>query len=405
MFPQSSSGRSSALEALSTEARLLLSTAQYPAQQATIRALLSDDVDWGRLIAMSFDEGTQPVLWRQIRRAAPELVPIATADHLRQIERAAEFRLLYLERRLGDALAALAGAGISTLLLKGAALSYTVYGSIAERPMADIDLLVDPRRVGDARDILLSAGWKPAYPSEFDGWYETMHHLPPFVDEIVPNLEIGLDLHTELFSETHTPYQLSPEELWRDAKPAAGLPEGVFVPSRVHQLLHCCLHYAWSHRLSGTGWRTYRDIAAICGDEGFDWSDFVKRTQGCNGELAAYWSLRLARSLAGADVPDEILSHLRPSLPESLLNLLEHHFAHEAILAERICPSDRMRSLLWKYAVHSRSGGALKVASVKSTHPWHLMKRKPAASPHRYGPRTAFSASAWVGYIRSVVGQ
>src|SRR5690606_28605623 len=55
----------------------------------------------------------------------------------------------HLELRLHELVAAYAAAGISVMLLKGAALAVTVYPSFARRPMADLDLLVAPERAAE----------------------------------------------------------------------------------------------------------------------------------------------------------------------------------------------------------------------------------------------------------------
>ena len=50
-------------------------------------------------------------------------------------------------------------AKTEVVLLKGAALALTVYGSFVERPMSDVDLLVARGDAPRARDALLAAGW------------------------------------------------------------------------------------------------------------------------------------------------------------------------------------------------------------------------------------------------------
>ena len=64
----------------------------------------------------------------------------------------------------GDAVAALEEAGISPLVLKGAALAELAYGDAGARPMFDVDLLVPPARAREAMAVLGEAGWASSYP-------------------------------------------------------------------------------------------------------------------------------------------------------------------------------------------------------------------------------------------------
>ena len=183
------------------------------------------------------------------------------------------------------------------------------------------------------------------------------HHLPPLVDRNVPSLEISLELHSDLFSPTRNPFRLPIEEIWNGARAVEAFGGQVLVPDAHHALLHCCLHFSWSHTLRKGTWRTVRDIASLCGSGALDRERFVVLARTCGGSTSCYWSLRLARALGGVAVPESVLSALRPAGPDFLLNSLEDHFRQEALAAERRCPSGRLRKLLWTAAIRPRSSG------------------------------------------------
>ena len=83
----------------------------------------------------------------------------AEADRLRGLRRRAwadsQFRL---EAVVGGA-AVLEPLGIRPIVVKGAALSTTVYREAGIRPMADVDLLVGADRFDEAMSAFLAAGW------------------------------------------------------------------------------------------------------------------------------------------------------------------------------------------------------------------------------------------------------
>jgi hypothetical protein len=387
MFEQQSprAVKSPGLTSLSLEARLLLCTAGGPGADAAVRALLArggEDIDWTRLLQLSITEGTQPAVGRRIRAAGGESVPPEAAAALRGIERAAEVRAAYLRRRLLDALEVLAPARIPVLLLKGAALACTTYGSFAERPMGDLDVLVEPARTEEAWSLLCAAGWSRRYDPEFDGWYAGMHHLPPLADTRMPSLGVTLELHTELFPPGHSPFALEAKELWREARPVAGLPGECFAPSPMHRLLHCCLHFTWSHMLKLSAWRAFRDVAALCAEGSFDWEELVAAAREVRGATCCYWTLRLARMLAQVPVPEGVLAALRPAGPDAVLHLLERHFTREAIASEAWSPPPWLHRLLWEAAVRPRSGGHGRRRPWQNDDlPWHRLKASAVVAP------------------------
>ena len=61
--------------------------------------------------------------------------------------------MLHLESRMRESLRALETANVRALLLKGAALAHTAYAGVRERPMSDLDVLVDPSNAQLARRI------------------------------------------------------------------------------------------------------------------------------------------------------------------------------------------------------------------------------------------------------------
>ena len=136
------------LASLSPEAQLLLLTAGGEKNDQAIRALARAAARLGEARRGSSEqERATPVLWRRVSAIAslPE-----EAQPLHRMSMVSEFRMSHLESRLLSALDTLAEAEIEPVLLKGAALALTVYGSFVARPMSDVDLLV-PRDDATAR--------------------------------------------------------------------------------------------------------------------------------------------------------------------------------------------------------------------------------------------------------------
>jgi hypothetical protein len=391
---------------LSPEARLVLCTAGGPETDAAIDLLVPRITNWPRLLELSVIEGAQPVLGRRLRESSAQ-IPDDVAPALEYIERAASFRQRYLESRMIDALRLMSAASIPVVLLKGAALVNTTYASFQDRPMSDVDLLVRPEQAERANALLCEAGWARHYDRGFDGFYETMHHLPPLIDARAPSLTVGLEVHTAIIQRDRDPFAFSSEQMWDAARVADGLPSGTLVPSVVHRLFHCCLHFAWSHKLSKGAWRTFRDVSAMIRAESIDWSDFVATAQAARGVASCYWTLRLARALANAPIPDDVLGRLRPDHSDLVLHALERHFSHTVTEAEQVCPSARLQAAIWTAAFRpepDRDGNELPWRGAER--PWRLMRGPGggAGEARIAQPRPAMSPAAWLRYAGSIIG-
>jgi len=83
-----------------------------------------------------------------------------------------------LFRELGAALTQLSAAGISTLVVKGAALSVACYRDLGARPMSDADVLVPVAQAQRAAQVLCAAGWtSKETPLEGQRAERLLHHL------------------------------------------------------------------------------------------------------------------------------------------------------------------------------------------------------------------------------------
>lgn len=403
-FPSSSSLPPGG-QSLSPEVRLLLCTAGGPEADDAIRNFLPRVTSWPRLLELSIAEGTHPVFGSRLRAAVPGGIPDDVGRTLDYIERTAAFRQRYLQNRMVDALRLLSTEGIPVVLLKGAALAHTTYGSFVDRPMSDIDLLVRPNQADSAQAALRDAGWAQHYDPEFDGFYETMHHLPPLIDARAPKLTVGLEIHTAIVQRDRDPFAFAPDLIWEAALPAEGHPPGTLVPTVVHRLFHCCLHFAWSHKLGKGAWRTFRDISAMIRVEPIDWTEFVATARSSGGATACYWALYLARSLANAPVPGDVLRELVPRRPALVLSFFARHFSHTVTAGERICPSERLQDAIWMSAFRpgpGRDGMEPEWRGVDRQ--WLRMRGAKGDEPASIRRRPAMSPAAWLRYVGSIAG-
>jgi hypothetical protein len=283
------------------ETRLFLAAAGGQAAETTVRELLREGVRWsdpGGVLEIAVREGAGAQFSRRIRNVGGVVIDHAGLETLRALERAAEFRMRFLEQRLGEAVAALAQARVPVLLVGGAALGRTSYAAFADIQMDDIDLVVPRDRAAAAASALAAGGWR-------------MNGGSALVDTRAPVLAIELRLHTDLLPEAANPFAWSAADVWSRAdRPARPLHDAV-VPTRIDRIVHCCIDFGWRRMFRRRAWRAFRDLAVMLDEGPLDWPSLVHAAQRTRTASLCYWSLRLASDLCDLAVPAAVLGELR----------------------------------------------------------------------------------------------
>jgi hypothetical protein len=336
------------LPAVPPEEELLLLTAGGRANDEAISELARGAIHWPRFLGLAQLERAVPVIYPRLRDIAGSTMPPDVLDQMRRLALVSDFAMLHLDARLRESLRALHNAGIRVMLLKGAALAHTAYAAIRQRPMSDIDVLVDPSNAHLARRLMLETGWREMVGGIPDAVYDRHHHLPPLYDTKAPDLQ--LEIHTALFPERQ-PFAFDARELWARATPLGTAFPDVFAPDAIHSLLHACLHFLWSHQGRFGVWRTVRDIDVLTRNDGVDWPAFVAAARATRGATSCYWTFRIAKITAGVAVPTDVLRDLRPPRSDYVVHAIERHFVRNLFPIEFACPSVTLDHALWELAV------------------------------------------------------
>jgi hypothetical protein len=306
----------------SPEAALLLAASSGEPSRRRIRELMAGPLDWPRLTRLAIESHATPGLWNVVS-AFPNLPKESEA--LQTVAVLNDLRRYHIRSLVGSTIRDLRQAGVEVLVLKGAALLAGAIDNATPRTMSDIDMLVYQGSPEHAWRICQSKGWIIADPAATEGLYSEHHHLPPLVDS--SGIGVGLELHRRLLSGVDRLGLDIPAFLSRSRTVTVGATE-VRVPSREDVLLHACLHFAWSNKLSRGAWTTYADVHAIIADPSFSWERFLalatttRRVRQC-----CYWTLRMGARVADLSVPEEVLARLDSSAGGPFGTLLERHFA------------------------------------------------------------------------------
>ena len=337
---------------MGAEARLLYLCAGPRSNDAEIAAIAAGGVRWGLITRLAVAARAVPVVVRRVREALGGRLPVGAAD-LGRLAMVEEFELLRMDERLDETIKAFAAAGIPAVLLKGAALARSVYQSIVDRPMLDLDVLVPADETDAARAAAQTAGWVWKHDRRYAPFFSTHHHLPPLRDG--RGTRALLELHTGLFP-ARNPFVLDADAVAQRAVGVRGRARGILVPSAEDHLVYLCAHWVWSHMMNGGAWRALRDVAALTERGAVDWELCAARARQARATTCVYWTLRLAQRMAGVDVPAVALRAMKPPTPAVVLERLERYFVWR-VAEGRECPSVRLGELLWSAAMRPRWSG------------------------------------------------
>jgi hypothetical protein len=280
-------------------------------------------------------EGLAPLVFSQLLRQGRAVeVPPAFLSALRRIYYWSIQATVRQEQGAHRVLRALNDAGVECILLKGADLRLRVYQDPAQRPMADLDLLLNRRQVAVTQEVLGRLGY----------------HLPPLSTDLRPGFRelfqymltldpsatggLPIDLHWELRAVAGF-YRLPFADLRRRtiSMDYRGVPVALLSPE--HLLIHLCLNmysdYMYSN-LYGPGQiyfnsRQIVDLAMVLARLPLHWPQFLKDAA----------QLQCQRPLLA------VLSELHKFLPDTIKpTVLSALARHRPKVAERIAFSHRL---------------------------------------------------------------
>lgn len=167
--------------------------------------------------------------------------PPAAREFVRRLYVETGVRNDFFRRELVRVVDALAGAGITPVLLKGAALALTTTPDPAERPYGDIDLLIGRAEVDAAHAAMLALGYALDDRFESEAFYRRHHFHLIYRNPRLP--WCCFELHWDVVTATMDT-RFDAAAMVASARPAELDGRRVLVPAPDDFLLHLALHAA-----------------------------------------------------------------------------------------------------------------------------------------------------------------
>ena len=261
-----------------------------------IRELVTGPFDWRELARLAQRHKLRPLVFRNLQAVCPESLSRSSfADALRDY-RDYRARNRSLTRELQQVFSLLEGNDVATVPFKGPTLGSLAYGDPDLRQFADLDILIQPRDIPRARELLLSLGYRPRGRQEpalrqSRSWYEYSLVRPGVLLEL------------------HWSYGIRCVSLPRDPSAVRGRAKPVCVEKASIPTL--CPEDAVV-MLCAQGFKSHWDRLKFVVDlaelmrthSELDWHLVLEESSDLRRML--YLGLSLARDLGGATIPQEI---------------------------------------------------------------------------------------------------
>ena len=228
----------------------------------------------------------------------------------------------HLFYRAAGVIRELEGAGIPTIVLKGAAASVAYYRDTGVRTMGDIDLLVPVDRATAAVTHLGRLGFRPARPRVAD-LIRYQHSV---------RMEHGngeaLDLHWHVLAECV--HRSADDGFWKRAVPIRILDASSRALDATDALLHAIVHgMRWNAEPTV---RWVADAMAIlrAADGVIDWTVMEREARRQHVVLRLRMGLAYLKRSMGAPIPDRVLERLRKTSPVGIERMEYHVLAVDA---------------------------------------------------------------------------
>jgi hypothetical protein len=268
--------------------------------------LAGSTLDWTRLFALAQRHALVPLLFYQLNRVAADEVPPLRLKQLRDRSQSNAALNVLLAGEMVRLLELFEANQIPAVPYKGPAIGVGIYGNLALRQFADLDILVPDADVWKATELLIAEGYRAHFtiPVRKQSSFIRLGYVRLFNHETEPTtVELHWRLAPRFFG---APFDTS--TLWQRARRLELQGAKVRVPAPEDLILMLCIHGAKD---------CWEKLEWVCGlaelirsEPEVDWQRVLDHARAIHCLKIVSVGLRLAQELLDAPVPVEVLDQL-----------------------------------------------------------------------------------------------
>jgi hypothetical protein len=290
--------------------------------------------EWSNLLNFLRANWIVPFVYRKIGSLPQECLPPETiTDEMRQDFLISCVRSVHMERQLQEIIEAFQEEGLRVLVLRGPALAFSLYEDPAMRSSCDLDLLVIPENVIQARGILERLGYRclaKRFETSRDFFREEC-----FIHQKNPDNKFPVDLHWvhwELHPFFAGSERIDIEDLFSRARKVEtpGLTFETLHP--VDYLIHAAIHLMMIHKMDiRLSWIYDTALLANQLQVPDGWEVLQERSVAWSARLPVEHCLKMAQAWTGLELPegfDDFSTWPRPTEDEAAVweDTMRHHW-------------------------------------------------------------------------------
>lgn len=266
----------------------------------------SGEFDWEYVARMAQRHAVLPLVCRALQTCARGAAPEEVRKTLFEKYRANSARNVLLAGELLRVTGLFESEGLGLLAYKGPALAVAAFGELSLRRFVDLDLIVRERDLARASRLLRTLGYEPkGLTQEQESALAGTQHAVTYARD---GGRLLVELHRDVAAKDFADVTLD-EEAWSRAVRVPVLGGTVATLSAEDLLLALCVH-GTKHLWERLAWVC--DVAGLVNSNPtLDWDAVFSRARGAHVERMLLLGLRLARALASAELPEEVLRKIK----------------------------------------------------------------------------------------------
>jgi len=281
-----------------------------------ILELLASSPLWPLVLERAHAHQVYPLLYRNLRELGFPGVPDLVQAQLKCSVLANALRNKLLEDELARLLALLGKNGIRVIPLKGIPLAVSLFGDAASRVCADLDILVHPDSVSQARDLILASGYQTDSADPFFSKLVLRHGRHYNLVREDRGVSYPLELHWLLVQHSSKNDE-AVRDLWAEARPRIFSGAPALSLSAEWELLYLCVHAA-DHEWKCLKWLV--DVDQMASSGLVDWQKAMKKAKRFEIDLVIRQTLAACSLLWGTPLPP----YCSPATLPAGLRLFDH---------------------------------------------------------------------------------
>jgi Uncharacterised nucleotidyltransferase len=361
----------------SAEAELLMLCARLDINSVRaerISALLGQELDWTRMLALAQRNALVPLLYYHLNRIAPAKVPPERLRELRERFQNNSALNVLLTGEMVSLLELFEQNQIPAVPYKGPAISVGIYGKLSLRQFADLDILVPEKDVWKATELLINRGYQAHFviPERKQASFIRLSYVRLFKrDSDNTTVELHWRLAPRFFGVS-----FDTSTLWQRTRMIPLQGANVRIPLSVDLVMMLCIHGAKDC------WERLEWVSGLAelirSDAGIDWHELLERAKEAHCLAIVSMGLLLAHDLLDAPIPAEVIAKLETP-PDSLTSqIVSRFFSDENI---PLTLGQRIRfHLQTKDSVREKARYCLRLALTTTPVDWEMMSLPESAS-------------------------